>query len=148
MHSAGTRGNGGPTRWRRAVCRGSRVTSRWGRASKMRWRRSTRTTEAGRGKGRSAWRTTGYSIGRERWSTWGKWWHYMRTSHEYRISFTKSGLKVTSMTHCPGIRVEGAPFQAEVGREGHPGDPLPLAAVAGGHQVLEGKAAELMKDSH
>jgi len=52
------------------------------------------------------------------------------------------------VTHCLGIRVEGAPFQAEVGREDHPGDPLPLAAVAGGHQVLEGKADELMKGLH
>ena len=44
--------------------------------------------------------------------------------------------------------MEGAPFQAEVGREDHPGDPLPLAAVAGGHQVLEaeGKADELMNE--
>lgn len=55
-------------------------------------------------------------------------------------------LKVTCMTHCLGIRVEGAPFQAE-GREGHPGDPLPLAAVAGGHQDLEGTVDELMKGS-
>lgn len=40
------------------------------------------------------------------------------------------------MTHCLGIQVAGDPFQ-EAGREGHPGDPLLLVAVAGGHQDLK-----------
>lgn len=59
-----------------------------------------------------------------------------RGLREYLLQ--SEGRGKTIVTHCLGIQVAGDPFQeGEPGRGDHPGDPLLLVAVAGGHQGLK-----------